>query len=215
MALDRQQLFPHLRAARLAANWALGSAPISSLSKGCEFPGWTRRCVQCCMLLCDATCAHDRQPAFLWPGRLVTGLRGSVLGKEQGQEGVLDDLSDARSNTQHPGQPCRFWPVVCCGRWTSIAWTSGSIPMRLRPTAAGSQRKSSRHTQNTQPLLEKCGVVIGGAAAASRRGLGKKDVQLANDNPPSPGPRSAWHHPERARNPEVARGPRSHSGHHL
>lgn len=138
-AVDRQQLFSHLRVGatsqrivRSEASWPLLSFP------ECEFPGWTRRCVLCYAML---RAHYERQPAFLWPGRLVTGLRGSVLGREQGQEGISDDLSDARSNTHYTGQPCCFWPVVCCVRWMSIAWTSGSIPMHLRSIAAGSQRK--------------------------------------------------------------------------
>lgn len=48
-----------------------------------ELPGWTRRCRRCYTVLCDAT-HYGRQPTILWPGRLVTGLRGSVLGREQG-----------------------------------------------------------------------------------------------------------------------------------
>ena len=53
-----------------------------------EFPGWSRRSVLCYALLRDAT-HFERRPAFLWPGRLVTGLRGSVQGTEQGLEGVF------------------------------------------------------------------------------------------------------------------------------
>lgn len=90
---------------------------------------------------------------------------------------MLDPKPDAPGNPAVSGQSC------CSVQWTSIAWTSGSIICACCTVAAGGQGKSCRHT-HTQPLLEKCGVLLGEAAAASGRGLGKKGVQFANKNPP-------------------------------
>lgn len=96
----------------------------------------------------------------------------------------MDDPSDARSNSRCPGQPCCFWPVVCCVRWMSIAWTSGSIPCDCVPLRRAA-RERDRDTHNTHSLnWRSAGCFLGKRLPRLGAAWGKKDVQLANKNPP-------------------------------
>lgn len=117
----------------------------------------------CCGIRCYAMLrTTERQPAFLWPGRLVTGLRGSVLGRGQGEEGVLDDSSDARSNIRCPGNPAVSGQSCCCLQWMSIAWTSGSILCACVPLRrAARERAADTHKTDTAVVGEVRGAYWG------------------------------------------------------
>lgn len=139
-----------------------------------EFPGWIEPYVLCYALLRDAT-HYGRQPAFLWPGRLVTGLRGSVHGREQGfGGGCLDDLSDARSSSRCPGQPCYFGPAVRCVLWTSIAMDERVDPTRLRPLRRAARERATAHKTHTAIVGEVRGARLGKRLPRLGAGLGKK-----------------------------------------
>lgn len=141
----------------------------------------------------------------------------AFLGESRGRRGVLDDPSDARSKSRCPGQPCCIRPVVLLCAVDVNRIDERIDNMRLRSVAAGGQRKSCRHTHtpHTARSWRSAGCFLGKRLPRLGAAWGKKMCSSLTIILPKPGPRSAWHHPERARNPEVARGPRSHSGHHL
>lgn len=134
-----------------------------------EFKGRPRRSVLCYASLRNAT-HYERRPALLWPGRLVTGLRGSVHGREQGVgEGVwtvyrtVDPILDAPSNLPVSGQSC----IVCGGR---LSHGRAGRSRTSRVQCGGQLEKELQHIRRTAKVGEVRGARLGEAVAASRRG---------------------------------------------
>lgn len=85
---------------------------------------------------------------------------------------TLDPILDAPGNPAISGQSC------VGVRWTSIAWTSGSIPCVCDPLRRAARERVTQeratHTQRESSSWRNAGCLFGEAAAASRRGLGKR-----------------------------------------
>lgn len=169
-----------------AANCPLGGAPIPLLPPTTRNPrlGQTVCAVAYVAMRCYAL-RKDSQH-FCGPVDWLQDCGVAFLGESRGRRGVWDDPSDARSKSRCPGQPCCIRPVVLLCAVDVNRMDERIDNMRLRSVAAGGQRKSCRHTHtpHTARSWRSAGCFLGKRLPRLGAALGKKDVQLANNNPP-------------------------------